>query len=83
MNMNNIIIDVRSQVEFSAGHVPGSVNIPLNEILPRLGEIKNMRQPLVLCCASGNRSGQAQYMLQANGVECKNGGSWIDLLEEE
>jgi len=60
--MNNgkiTIVDVRTPGEFMGGHVVGSVNIPLNEIMERLEEIKSMKQPIILCCASGGRSGQA------------------------
>ena len=76
---NLIIIDVRTPAEFRGGHVPGSINIPLNEIPERLEEIKSMHQPIVLCCASGNRSGQANTILLRHGISCENGGSWIDL----
>ena len=37
------IIDVRSHGEFMGGHVPGSKNIPLQEIPDRLDEFKNMK----------------------------------------
>lgn len=73
------IIDVRTPMEFAGGHVAGSVNIPLNEIPERMNEIRSMEQPIVLCCASGMRSGQATGFLNANGVECTNGGSWVDV----
>ena len=51
------IIDVRSYGEFMGGHVAGSINIPLQEITQRLDEIKALPKPVILCCASGNRSG--------------------------
>lgn len=74
------IIDVRTPAEFMEGHVAGSINIPLNEIPNRIEEFRSMKKPVVLCCASGNRSGQAAYLLQQNGVEeCYNGGSWLDV----
>lgn len=73
------IVDVRTPAEFMGGHVAGSINIPLQEIEARLGEIKNLQQPLVLCCASGNRSGQATYFLKSIGIDCMNGGSWLDV----
>lgn len=57
------IVDVRSRGEFSGGHVAGSINIPLQEITGRMDELKSLEQPLVLCCASGNRSGQATSFL--------------------
>jgi rhodanese-related sulfurtransferase len=79
MESNVTIIDVRSPGEFMGGHVAGSINIPLGEIPAHLEEIREMQQPLVLCCASGNRSGQATMWLKQNGVECTNGGSWIDV----
>ncbi|WP_339654572.1 rhodanese-like domain-containing protein [Flavobacterium frigidarium] len=69
------IIDVRSYGEFMGGHVVDSINIALNEVPERLEEIKNLKMPLILCCASGNRSGQAQQLLSQQGIECYNGGS--------
>ncbi|MEY2938663.1 MAG: hypothetical protein RL062_1252 [Bacteroidota bacterium] len=74
------IIDVRSVGEFQMGHVAGSINIPLNEIPQHLEEFKSMDFPLVLCCASGGRSGQATYFLQENGIQnCINGGGWMNV----
>ena len=73
------IIDVRTYGEFSGGNVAGSINIPLNEIPLRIKELKAMKAPLVLCCASGGRSGQAQNYLSQNDIECYNGGSWLDV----
>lgn len=70
------IVDVRTAGEFAGGHVPGSINIPLHQVVERLDEIKQLQQPIILCCASGNRSGQATHFLRAQGVECENGGSW-------
>lgn len=72
------IIDVRTPAEFVTGNVAGSINIPLNEIPNRLDEFKNIKN-IVLCCASGNRSGQATMFLKQNGIECINGGSWLDV----
>lgn len=73
------IVDVRSYLEFMGGHVVGSFNIPLNEIPHRMQEIQELKAPLILCCASGNRSGQAQHFLTQHGIECYNGGSWLDV----
>ncbi len=61
------IVDVRETWEYGAGHVPGSVNIPLDELVGRISELK---EPLVLVCASGNRSGMAaQYLTQRAGMK--------------
>lgn len=73
------VVDVRTPEEFSEGHVDGSVNIPLHEVPQRIDEIKALQQPILLCCASGNRSGQAAKFLTSHGVECYNGGSWTAL----
>ncbi len=73
------IVDVRTPGEFSGGHVAGSINIPLQEIQTRLAELKAMSAPLILCCASGGRSGQATNFLSQQGIECYNGGSWLDV----
>ena len=69
------IVDVRTPGEFIGGHVEGSINIPLSEVTTRLEELKTM-QPLVLCCASGGRSGQATTYLAEQGLDVTNGGGW-------
>ena len=71
------IVDVRSYGEFSGGNVVDSKNIPLNEIAERIDELKSFKAPLVLCCASGMRSGQAREFLSRQGMECYNAGSWL------
>ena len=73
------IIDVRTPGEFLGGHVAGSMNIPLQDIQVRLADLKTLVGPLILCCASGGRSGQATYFLSQQGIECYNGGSWLDV----
>ena len=70
------IVDVRTEIEFEEGNVVGSINIPLHNIIEKVEELKAM-QPLVLCCLSGNRSGQATAFLQAQGCDnVHNGGGW-------
>ncbi|MCW2121023.1 rhodanese-like domain-containing protein [Flavobacterium sp. 7A] len=73
------IVDVRTFAEFAGGHVAGSINIALNELPQKIEEIKKLKMPLILCCASGNRSGQAQHFLSQHAFECYNGGSWMDV----
>jgi rhodanese-related sulfurtransferase len=73
------IVDVRTPSEFMGGNVAGSINIPLQEIQQRMNELQDLKQPVVLCCASGGRSGQATQFLSQQGIECCNGGSWLDV----
>ncbi len=73
-----VVVDVRTAGEFMGGNVAGSINIPLNEVPYRLEEFKEMKK-VVLCCASGGRSMQATQFLQQNGIDCMNGGSWMDV----
>lgn len=75
------IVDVRTAEEFNGGNVTGSINIPLHTVLKRLNELKSLKAPLVLCCASGNRSGQAFGYLTQHGIDCVNGGSWMDVSD--
>jgi len=73
------IVDVRSQGEFMGGNVAGSVNIPLQEVVEREAEIMALKQPVLFCCASGNRSGQATQYFKSKGLECENGGGWMQV----
>jgi phage shock protein E len=73
------IIDVRTHAEYSGGHVAGSINIPLQEIAGRVEEVKEMPQPILFCCASGMRSGQATQYFTSLGVDCENGGGWMEV----
>ena len=71
------IIDVRTPGEFMMGNVEGSINIPLNEVPSRVEEFKTIEGDIVLCCASGGRSGQATMFLKQNGLlNVCNGGGW-------
>lgn len=73
---NGTVVDVRTREEYMSGSVPKSVNIPLQELDQRMQELKKLPQPLVLCCASGNRSGMAAQILTHQGIKAYNGGSW-------
>ena len=78
---NVTIIDVRTEEEFSEGHLENSINIPLHEVQDRVEELRLM-QPMVLCCRSGQRSGRAMEFLQSQGLtELYNGGGWSELVD--
>jgi rhodanese-related sulfurtransferase len=50
-----LLVDVRSASEFASGHIPGAVNIPLDQIESRLQDL-NANVPIVLTCQSGQRA---------------------------
>lgn len=74
-----IIIDVRTSGEFASGHIKGSKNIPLDVIGSKVSEIQKMNKPIIVCCRSGMRSGQAASILKQNNIEVVNGGGWESL----
>jgi len=73
------IVDVRTEAEFAQGHVPGSRNIPLDQVPARIREI-DPAVPVLLCCASGGRSGMAKTILERAGyLNVHNAGPWTRL----
>ena len=77
-----MLVDVRSAAEFASGNAPGTINIPLPELGRRLGEIPKS-SPVVLCCASGTRSGMAKLVLKKNGYQhVHNIGTWRKFLDK-
>ena len=74
------LVDVRSAAEFAGGNAPGTINIPLQDLGSRFGEIPKSA-PVVLCCASGTRSGMAKLMLKKKGYSnVYNIGAWSKFL---
>ena len=74
------LVDVRSAGEYASGHAPGTLNIPLQELSGRLGEIPKS-SPVVVGCASGSRSGMAKLLLKKNGYpDVYNIGTWRKFL---
>jgi phage shock protein E len=76
-----IIIDVRTQQEFDAGHVANAILIPYDQMEQRWQELERYRnQPVVLYCRSGRRSGIALEVLKARGfTQLENGGGLNDM----
>ncbi|NOJ97857.1 rhodanese-like domain-containing protein [Corallococcus sp. CA049B] len=63
------LVDVRTPEEFAAGHLPGAVNIPVDELPQRLAELGSPQKPLVIYCRSGARSGRAELLLKERGFQ--------------
>lgn len=63
-----LVLDVREQREYDAGHVAGSVLIPLGTLESRLGELAAHRnRPIVVICHGGKRSATACWQLGKHG----------------
>ena len=76
------VIDVRTPGEFEMEHYPNAINIPLDQVLQRLEELKQLPKSIVAYCKSGNRSAMAVNILQQHGVtEVMNGGGLQDLQQ--
>jgi rhodanese-related sulfurtransferase len=60
------VLDVRTPEEYVAGHVPGAVNIPHDQVAARLAEVPKDRD-VVLYCRSGKRAALAGGVLAGNG----------------
>lgn len=70
------LVDVRTPQEFATGHLPGAVNIPVQELERRSREIKGKDRPVIVYCRSGARSSSAARMLkQAGYAEVHNLGA--------
>ncbi|MGB1250449.1 MAG: rhodanese-like domain-containing protein [Candidatus Promineifilaceae bacterium] len=63
-----ILIDVREQSEYDAGHIPDITLIPMSEIQNRVSEIPTDVE-VILTCRSGNRSGQVHAYLTELGYD--------------
>ena len=58
-----LLVDVREESEFEDYHLPDSLNIPLMELMKRIGELERSSE-VYLICKSGSRSAQAYRALK-------------------
>lgn len=65
---DHILVDVRTKGEYKDGHLPNAINIPLNELNKRMAEIPE-NKPIIVVCASGNRSKSGASKLVSAGYE--------------
>ena len=65
---NALILDVREEKEFKAGHILNARLIPMGKLGERIGELeRNREQPIIVMCASGWRSAAACVLLGKEG----------------
>ena len=76
-----LVIDVRSLGEFQSGAFPGAINIELDQLAARAGELGDKSREITLYCASGARSAYGQRVLQQIGFKnVKNGGGLMHMM---
>jgi phage shock protein E len=74
------IVDVRTSEEFQEEHYPNAINIPVDQLLARIGECGGKNNLLVLYCASGSRSAYAAKILKTSGyTDVVNAGGLYDM----
>jgi len=64
-----LLLDVRTPAEFAERHIPGAVNIPMQEIEVRYEELGPPDTRIVLHCRSGRRSDIVVQFLKTKGYE--------------
>ena len=75
-----VVVDVRTPKEYDGGAIPGSENIPVQQLASRVKDLKKINVPVVCVCASGMRSRAAVGQLKASGLEAYNGGPWTKMI---
>lgn len=69
-----LVLDIREANEFSSGHLQGARNIPLSRLEEAESELQKFKEkPIIVCCASGVRSGKACTILKKFGFEPVHG----------
>lgn len=72
----SILLDVRTVTEFERGHIEGAINIPVDELRDRLGELDKSKE-IIEYCQVGVRGHVAERILANNGFQVKNfSGGW-------
>ena len=65
-----VVVDVREEKEFNAGHITNSINIPHNKLANRITELDRYKdKAVILACAAGQHSGSVGRQLRAAGHE--------------
>lgn len=63
-----LVLDVREQAEFAQAHILNSRALPLSQLEARVGDIEKFKdKPVIVYCATGNRSSTAAATLRKRG----------------
>jgi rhodanese-related sulfurtransferase len=67
-----VLLDVREDDEWAAGHAPQAIHIPLGELAERIGEVPQDSGEVYVVCRMGGRSARATMYLNQNGWDAVN-----------
>ena len=76
-----LILDVREDDEWRAGHIPGATHVPLGELAERVAELP-ARQPIFVVCRSGKRGLDGTTLLRAAGFDALNVAGGMQAWQE-
>lgn len=69
-NQFNLIIDLRNEENYSKGHLPGAINIPINEITDNMDFLEPYKnKSIMLYCGIGSQSKSVCKVLALNGFQ--------------
>ena len=78
-----VVLDVRDDAEFAAGHITNARHVPEKQVAERMKELEKLKnKPVIVCCASGRRSATVADSLRKQGfteaVTLRGGiGAWL------
>lgn len=68
LNDEAVLVDVRSPGEFERGHLPGAINLPVQQLHKQIQtQASNKAEPIIVYCQTGHRSGLAAKLLKLFG----------------
>ena len=83
-NAHSLMIDVRTDEEWNAGHIEGAIHIPLSEIKKNIENYEISKdEEILLYCRSGNRSGRAKMILDELGYTNTTNIGGIESVSKE
>ncbi|HEV3414408.1 MAG TPA: rhodanese-like domain-containing protein [Puia sp.] len=78
-----VVIDLRTAYEYDQGHIPRSLNIPVDRIKANIDRIRDLRKPVILCSGPSGGAWEAMDVLRNAGLtHVINGGNWQSLFRK-